>query len=188
MTQRGRPRKHHWLELQDLEESFSQDAQYLKWASANNMALQTLAATGCPRCHSLKSELRHDPKFKIIRFHCLACHHETSYRIKMPKPGSFYIVPVLTNGIQVGEKIVDSYHVATRRERSDALVARITQGVDSGRASLGGEWYVDGKAGGAHDQKRYFTSMEDVRMLCNLNRMRVEHEKRLRELEREAKP
>jgi hypothetical protein len=105
----------------------------------------------------------------------------------MPKPGSFHIVPVLAGGIQVGENIVDSYHPSTWRERNDAIVARVTRGVDSGRVSLGGEWYVDGKVGGVHDQKRYFVGIEDVKILCSLNRMRLDHEKRLRELEEEAR-
>ncbi len=187
MTRRGRPRKHKWLELQDLKDAFSADAQYLKWASANNMALQTIAATGCPKCRSMRFELRHDEKFKVIRFHCLACRHETSYRIKMPKPGSFHIVPVLIDGVQIGEKIIDSYHPLTKRERSDATVLRVTQGVDSGRVSLGGEWYVDGEVGGVHDQKRYFASLEEVKILCSWNRMRMEHERRLREIEEESR-
>jgi hypothetical protein len=106
----------------------------------------------------------------------------------MPKPGSFHIVPVLTDGVQVGEKIVDSYHPLTRRERSDAVVLRVTQGVDSGRVSLGGEWYVDSELGGIYDQKRHFTSLEEVQVLCGWNRMRVEHERRLRELEKETRP
>jgi len=187
MTRRGRPRKHKWFELGDLKDEFSSDAQYLKWASSNNTALQTIAATGCPKCRSNKFELRHDEKFKVIRFHCHACRHETSYRIKMPKPGSFNIVPILADGFQIGEKTVDYYHPLTDRERSDTLVLKVTQGVDSGRISLGGEWYVDNEVGGVHDQKRYYANFEEVKLLCSWNKIRLEHEKRLRELEEDSK-
>ena len=139
------------------------------------MALQTIAAAGCPECRSRNFELRHDEKFKIIRFHCVECRHETSYRVKTPKPGSFEVVPILHDGIQVGEKIVDYYHPATRRQRSDALVLKVTQGVENGRVSLGGEWYVDGTVGGLHDQKRYYVNFGEVIVMCNWNRMQLEH-------------
>lgn len=186
MTQRGRPRKHRWFAFKDLENGFSPEAQYLKWASANNTALQTVAATGCPKCHGYNFELRHDKKFEIIRLHCFECRHETSYRINVPKPGSFEVVPVFKNGIQVGEKIVDSYHPATRRQRSDALVLKVSRGVESGRISLGGEWYVDGTVGGVYYQKRYYLNFGEAMLVCNRNRMQVEHEKRLRGLEKEV--
>jgi hypothetical protein len=186
MTQRGRPRKHRWFPFKDLEYQFSPDAQYLKWASANNVALQTVAATGCPACHGDNFELRHDRKFKIIRFHCIQCRHETSYRIKTPKPGSFEIVPILHNGFQIGEKIIDSYHPMTSRQRSDALVLRVSRSIDNGRVSLGGEWYVDTAFGGVHDQKRHYASFDEVMLLCNWNRVQMEHEKRLRELEEDT--
>lgn len=183
MTQRGRPRKHRWVSFKSLENEFSPEAQYLKWASANNTALQTVAATGCPQCRSSNFEFRHDKKYKIIRFHCFECSHETSYRIKMPKPGSFEIVPVFVNGIRLGEKTVDYYHPATKRQRSDAIVLRVSRNVESGRISLGGEWYVDGIIGGVYNPKRYYVSFEEVMLACSWNRMQAEHEKRLRELE-----
>lgn len=186
MTRRGRPRKHMWLSFRDVESELSLDAQYLKWASANNTALQTVASTGCPRCQSDNIEFRHDKEYKVIRFHCIECRHETSYRIKTPKPGSFSIVSILHNGVQVGEKVVDSYHPATKRERSDALVLKASYGVDSGRVSLGGEWHVDGTVGGTHDQKRYFVNFEEMMLMCSWNRMQQEHEKRLRELEEDS--
>lgn len=187
MTRRGRPRKYKWFELEDLRNEYSSDAQYLKWASSNNTALQTIAATGCPKCRSRKFELRNDEKFKIIRFYCAACRYETSYRVKMPKPGSFQVVPILADGVQIGEKIADSYHPLTRMERSDAIVLKVTQRVDSGRVSLGGEWYVNNKIGGVHDQKRYYANFEEVRLLCSWNKMRMEHERRLRELEEDGR-
>ncbi len=183
MKQRGRPREHRWFSFKDLGDQFSPEAQYLKWASANNAALQAVAATGCPACHGENFELRHDKKYKVIRFHCIQCRHETSYRIKMPRPGSFEIVPILHNGFQVGEKIVDSYHPATKRQRYDALILRVSQSVESGRVSLGGEWYVNSAVGGVHDQKRYFVNFGEVIVLCSWNRMQMEHERRLRELE-----
>ena len=187
MMRRGRPRKYKWFSLGDLEDEYSSDAQYLKWASSNNMALQTIAATGCPKCHGWKFELRNDEKFKIIRFYCAACHYETSYRVKMPKPGSFHMVPILAEGVQIGEKIADSYHPLTRRERSDVVVLKVTQKVDRGRVSLGGEWYVNSEAGGVYDQKRYYATFEEIKILCNWNKMRMEHERRLRELEEDAR-
>ncbi len=186
MTLRGRPRKYTWFSFRDLKREFSSDAQYLKWASANNIALQTVAATGCPRCSSDNFELRHDQKFKVIRFHCIKCRHETSYRIKMPKPGSFEIVPILYNGVQIGEKIIDSYHPLTRRQRSDAFMLRATRGVENGRISLGGEWHIDGITGNLQDQKRYHVNFEEIMQLCSWNRMQTEHKKRLQELEEDG--
>ena len=186
MTQRGRPRKHRWVSFKSLENEFSPEAQYLKWASANNNALQTIAATGCPNCHSENFELRHDNKYKIIRFHCIECRHETSYRIKTPKPGSFEVVPIFEKGIKVGEKIVDSYHPATKRQRNDALVLKFSRDVDNGRVSLGGEWYIDGVVGGVYNQKRYYANFGELMLTCSWNRMQAEHEKRLRELEGES--
>jgi len=183
MTQRGRPRKHRWLSFKDLEEEFSLDAQYLKWSSANNYALQTVAATGCPKCHNKDFELRHDRKFKIIRFHCFECRHETSYRIKTPKPSGLQIIPVFKNGVQVGVSIVDHYHPATRRQRNDTIVLKISRGIETSRKSLGGEWYVDEITGGAHNQKRFYANFKEIMLVCSWNRMQAEHEKRLRELE-----
>lgn len=182
MGPRGRPRKHLWFSLRDLENQFSLSAQYLKWASSNNVALQTIAATGCPRCHTENFELRHDQPNKNIRFHCFECRHQTSYSIKMPKPGSFRIVPVLNNGVQIGEKIVDFYHPATERQRSDASVLNVSRAVDNGRISLGGEWYYEG-GGGVHNQKRFYLNFEEVILTCRWNRMQAEHERRLRKLE-----
>jgi len=158
----------------------------LKWASANNVALQTVATTGCPRCRATNFELRHDKKHKVIRFHCIECRYETSYRIKVPKPGSFKIIPIFKNGIQVGDKIADSYHPVTKRQRSDALVLKFSRNVETGRMSLGGEWYVDSMVGGVHSSKRYYVSFEDVNLMCSWNRMQAEHEKRLRILEEDS--
>lgn len=184
MTSRGRPRKHRWFSLDDLSSDFSLNAQYLKWASSNNLAIQSVAATGCPRCHCDNFELRLDRKYKIVRFHCIECLHETSFRVKMPKPGTFTIDPIFENGIQVGEKIVDRYHPLTQRQRSDILVMKTLQDVESGRISLGGEWYVGVVTGGLHGQKRRCLSLEEATRICNRNNMQIEHEQRLRELER----
>jgi hypothetical protein len=186
MSGRGRPRKYTWFNRKALVDDYSSEAQYLRWASANNMALQTVAATGCPRCKRHAYELRHDRVHKIIRFKCTECSHETSYRIKVPKPGSYEVVPVFHNGMQVGEKILDHYHPATKRQRSDAVVLKVSRGVNSGRISLGGEWFIGGSAGGLHDQKRHFTSFEEAFLICNCNKMLVEHEVRLRKLEEDA--
>lgn len=186
MTQRGRPRKHKWFSLQQLEDEFTPEAQYLKWASANNVALQTVASLGCPKCFTDNVEFRHDVKYKIIRFHCRDCRYETSYRVQVPKPGSFEVVPVLKNGIQVDEVIVDSYHPATLRQRSDAIVLKFNRGVDLGRVNLGGEWYVDERVGGVHSEKRYYANVEEVRLICSWNRRQAQLEKRLCELEKDV--
>ncbi len=186
MGKRGRPRKHEWFSRKDLETTFSLHAQYLKWASANNVALQTLAARGCPECSDDSFELRHDRRHKIIRFHCFKCRYETSYRVKVPKPGSFEIVPVYENGFLVGEAIVDTYHPVTIRQRSDALVLNFCSGVESGRISLGGEWYVEHSTSGLRHQKRYYASFEEVMSICIWNRAQIEHERRLRNLEEDG--
>ena len=186
MSQRGRPKKYKWFLLRDLDSQFTASAQYLKWASTNNASLQTIASLGCPKCQSKNIEFRHDRKYMIIRFHCIECHHETSYRIKPPNPSSFEVIPLFYNGIQIGEKIVDHYHPATKRQRSDALIMRVSRGVEGGRYSLGGEWYVDGVVGGIYSQKRYYNSFDEVMLVCNWNKMQTEHEKRLRKLEEDS--
>ncbi|MFX0107901.1 MAG: hypothetical protein ACFE7R_06440 [Candidatus Hodarchaeota archaeon] len=185
MSRRGRPRKHRWFIATELQSDFSREAQYLKWASANSTALQMTAALGCPECRSKNFELRHDSTYRIVRFHCLDCRYETSYRINVPKPWSFKLVPILEGGIEVGEKIVDHYHPLTNREISDFLVQRTFQNIQSGRLSLGGEWYVRMVAGISH-QKRHFESFEDVRLICNWNKMQIEHETLLRQLEEDV--
>lgn len=86
----------------------------------------------------------------------------------------------------MGEKIVDSYHPATKRQRNNALVLRFSRGVESGRISLGGEWYIDGVVGGLYNQKRYYANFGEVMLACSWNRTQAEHEKRLRELEAES--
>ncbi|MCW3981739.1 MAG: hypothetical protein NWE81_01285 [Candidatus Bathyarchaeota archaeon] len=150
------------------------------------MSLQEVAATGCPRCQSLKVEFRHDRKHKIVRFHCVACRHETSYEVRLPKPGSFEIVPVMFNGVQIGEKIVDHYHPATKRQRYDAIIVNRSRGVENGRISLGGEWYSSKFSGSLPSQKRFYFSFEEAALMCNWHRTQLEHEKRLRELEGEV--
>ncbi len=104
----------------------------------------------------------------------------------MPRPGSFDIVPVFEDGVHIGEKIVDSYHPATARQRSDALVLKAYRGVHTGRMSLGGEWYIEGVVGGLHDQRRHYLSFEEAMLVCIWNRMQVEHARRLRKLEEDT--
>ncbi len=186
MTSRGRPRKYNWFSFKDLSCDYSKDAQYLKWASSNNWAIQSVVATGCPMCHTYDFEFRHDKKHKIIRFHCENCRHETSFRIKTPKPGTFKIKPVFKDGIQVNKKIVDSYHPLTERQRSDSIVTRIFQRVENGIISLGGEWCADMATGGSNDQKRYYSSFMEAIQICKQRNMQIEHEQRLSELEREV--
>lgn len=141
---------------------------------------------GCPRCQSLKVEFRHDQKLKIVRFHCVDCRHETSYEVKLPKPGSFETVPVILNGVQIGEKIVDHYHPATKRQRYDAIIVNRSRGIERGRTSLGGEWHTDQLVGSLASQKRFYFSFEEAALMCNWHQMQHEHEKRLRELEGEV--
>ncbi len=187
MTQRGRPRKHKWLTLEQLTNKQTPHAQYLKWASTNNIFLQTIAAIGCPKCKSRNIELRHDKIHKIIRLHCIQCRHETSCRIKTPKPDSYQAIPLILNGVQLDQAIIDRYHSATKRQRIDAIVLKISRNIEKGRINLGGEWYVDNTAKGLHQQKRYFISFEEVKLVCDWNKMQAEHEKRLRQLENDAK-
>lgn len=186
MASRGRPRKYKWFSFKNLSHDYSKDAQYLKWASANNWAIQSVVATGCSMCHTYDFELRHDKKHKIIRFHCKNCRHETSFRIKTPKPGTFKIRPVFKDGIQINEKIVDSYHPLTERQRSDSLVIRILHRVESGNISLGGEWFADMVTGGSNNQKRYYLSFDEAVQICKQRNMQIEHERRLNEIERET--
>lgn len=79
--------------------------------------------------------------------------------------------------------IVDHYHPATRRQRNDAIVLKFSRGIETSRASLGGEWYVDEITGGAYNQKRFYANFKEIMLACSWNRMQAEHEKRLRKLE-----
>ena len=186
MVKRGRPRKYAWLTLRQLTNKYTPHAQYLKWASANNTLLQTISVVGCPKCQRKDIELRHDKKHRNIRIHCIRCGHETSYRIKTPKPSSYKIIPIIRNGIQLGQKIVDHYHPATNRQRSDAIIIRVSKNIEAGRTTLGGEWYINRTTTGLHDQKRYYVNFEEVGIICDWNKMQAEHEKRLRQLEKET--
>ena len=186
MRSRGRPRKYKWYSFKEIERGSTDSIQHLKWVSSNNIALQRIAAVGCPNCRSKSFELRHDEKYKLVRFHCLECRYETSYRINAPKPNGFQIRPLYKNGLQVGEEIVDHYHPLTERQRADASVFRTTRMVERGNAFLGGEWHID-IIGGISNQKRYYLDFEEVRLICNWNRLQIEHEKRLHQLESEAR-
>jgi len=39
VRKRGRPQKHEWIEFKDLDNNYSPEAQYLKWAGVNNSTL-----------------------------------------------------------------------------------------------------------------------------------------------------
>jgi hypothetical protein len=93
---------------------------------------------------------------------------------------------VYKDGVQINEEIVDVYHPATRRQRNDAIVVHVFQGVEKGRISLGGEWFVNMATGGHSNQKRYYSSFEEAIKICKQRNMQIEHEHRLGELERES--
>ena len=151
---RGRPQKHEWIEFKDLDNNYSPEAQHLKWASVNNSALARPGSHGCPQCKSKNFKLRHDKKFKNIRFYCQECGHETSFRIKKPPKHNLRIIQIHNDkGILIGEKTADNYHEKTTREIVDSAVLLAEQKLD-----LGGEWF-DGVIG-IHEQDRYLTLEE----------------------------
>jgi hypothetical protein len=90
------------------------------------------------------------------------------------------------SGVQIGEKIVDRYHPATKRQRCDAIIVHRSRRVEQGRISLGGEWHTGLSSGSLGTQKRYYFSFEEAAFMCSWHRMQQEHEKRLRELEGEV--
>jgi predicted RNA-binding Zn-ribbon protein involved in translation (DUF1610 family) len=175
---RGRPQKHKWIELKDLDNDYSPEAQYLKWASVNNSALAHPGFYGCPKCSSKNIKLRHDEKFKNIRFYCPECGHETSFRIKNPPKHNLRIIPIHNDkGILIGEKTADNYHEKTTREIVDSAVLLAEQKLD-----LGGEWF-DGVSG-IHEQDRYLP-LEEALDRIKRNYMKTMLEAKLKKIEYE---
>ena len=178
MRKRGRPQKHEWIEFKDLDNNYSPEAQYLKWVSVNNSALARPGYHGCPQCKSKTFKLRHDKKFKNIRFYCQECGHETSFRIKNPPKQNLRIIQIYNDkGVLIGERTADDYHEKTTREIADSAVLLAEQKLD-----LGGEWF-DGVVG-IHERDRYLTLEEALERIKG-NRMKAMLEAMLKETEYE---
>jgi hypothetical protein len=79
----------------------------------------------------------------------------------------------------VGEKLADTFHEPTKREKADAVVLRTEQ-----NPLLGGEWF-DGTSG-VHMQHRYMTREEALERIAR-RKMRAQMEANLREIEEEEK-
>ncbi len=177
---RGRPPKHEWIDFKGLDNNYSSEAQYLKWASVNNSALARPGSYGCPRCSRKNFRLRHDKKFKNIRFYCQECGHETSFRIKTPPKHNLRITQIYNaEGIQIGERIADDYHDKTAREIVDSAVLLAEQQMD-----LGGEWFDD--VAGIQEQDRY-VSLEEALERTRRNYLKTKLEASLKETEFEIK-
>jgi hypothetical protein len=178
MRKRGRPQKHEWIEFKDLDNNYSPEAQYLKWASVNNSALARPGSYGCTQCKSKNFKLRHDKKFKNIRFYCQERGHETSFRIKKPPKHNLRIIQIHNDkGILIGKKTADDYHEKTKREIADSAVLLAEQKLD-----LGGEWF-DGVVG-IHEQDRYL-ALEEALERIKRNYMKAMLEAMLKETEYE---
>lgn len=174
---RGRTRKHLWVEFQKLDEDYSYEAVFLRWASVNNPALAECAQSGCPRCSRRNYRLRHDRKFDNIRFYCPDCGFETSYHIIHPKK-SLHSIDIYDNrGMLIGLKNIDDFHDKTKRESSDSQVLNAERNLD-----LGGEWF-DGVSG-TNSQSRYLTR-EDILKLIEERKMKRLMKAALEEIERE---
>src|SRR4030066_498859 len=174
----GRPQKHGWSEVQVLDTNSWREASYLKWACVNNSALARPGSYGCPQCSSKNFKLRHDKKFKNIRFYCQECGHETSFRIKKPPKHNLRIIHIHNDkGILIGEKTADNYHEKTAREIVDSAVLLAEQKLD-----LGSEWF-DGVSG-IHEQDRYLT-LEEALERIKRNYMKTMLEAMLKETEYE---
>lgn len=177
---RGRPRQFEWVEFKQLSEDYSSKIQFLKLASVNNSLIASLAVSGCPQCASKKFRLRHDIKHNIIRFYCSECKHETSFRIKKPPKSELQVTSIYDKrGMLVGEKLADTFHEPTKREKADAVVLRTEQ-----NPLLGGEWF-DGTSG-VYTQNRYLTLEEALERIAR-RKMRAQMEANLREIEEEEK-
>jgi len=177
---RGRPRRFEWVEFSGLDGDYSPEAQFLKSASVNNPAMADLAVSGCPQCASKSFRLRHDRKFDNIRFYCPECKYETSYHIKNPPRNELQIVSVYDKqGMLVDEKVVDTFHEQTKREKADAIVQRTEQ-----KLNLGGEWF-DGTSG-TNSQSRYLTREEALERIAR-RRMKAQIKAILTEIEEEEK-
>ena len=180
LQRRGRPRRFEWIEFKELSENYSSEAQFLKLASINNFLIANLAVSGCPQCAGKNFRLRHDKKHNNIRFYCPECKHETSFRIKKPPKSELQVITIYNKqGIIVGEKLVDTFHQPTRREKADAAVLRTEQKLD-----LGGEWF-DGTSG-VSTQNRFVTREEALKRIAR-RKMRAQMDAILREIEDEEK-
>ncbi len=176
---RGRPPKHEWIDFKDLGNNFSPEGQYLKWASVNNSALARSGSFGCSRCSSKTFRLRHDKKFRNIRFYCQECGHETSFRIKKPPKQNLRITQIYDNrGILIGEKTADDYHDRTKQEIVDSAVVLAEQRLD-----LGGEWFDD--VSGVQSQDRYLT-LEEALERTRINSMKALLEAMLEETDHQT--
>jgi hypothetical protein len=78
-------------------------------------------------------------------------------------------------GMLVDEKLVDTFHEPTKREKFDAAVLRTEQKLD-----LGGEWFDGGS--GISSQSRYLTREEALELIAR-RKMRAQIEATLREIE-----
>ena len=177
--QRGRRRKHNWIEFQNLDNDFSREARYLRWVSVNNPALAQSGQEGCPRCKGKNFRLRHDTKFNNIRFYCANCGFESSFHIIRPKQ-TFRTVELFDEkGRFIGLKKVDDFHEKTSRENADSKVALSERNLD-----LGGEWF-DGVSG-TNSQSRYL-SREEILKRIETRRMRRLMEAQLEEIEHQER-
>jgi transposase-like protein len=180
LQRRGRPRQFEWVEFKELAENYSSEAQFLKLASINNPLIANLAVSGCPQCAGKNFRLRHDKKHSNIRFYCAECKYETSFRIKKPPKSELQVVTIYDKqGMLVDEKLVDTFHALTKREKTEAAVLRTEQKLD-----LGGEWF-DGTSG-VNTQNRYLTREEALERIAR-RKMRAQMEAVLREIEEEEK-
>jgi predicted nucleic acid-binding Zn-ribbon protein len=178
--QRGRPRQFKWVEFKELDDNYSSEAQFLKLASVNNSLIASLAVSGCPQCAGKNFRLRHDKKHNNIRFYCPECKYETSFHIKKPPKSGLQVFSVYDKrGMLVGERLADTFHEPTKREKADAAVARAEQ-----KLELGGEWF-DGSSG-INTQDRCLTREEALERIAR-RKMRAQIDAMLREIEDEEK-
>lgn len=138
------------------------------------------AVSGCPQCASKRFRLRHDRKFYNIRFYCPECKYETSFHIKNPPKNELQIVSIYNEQVLlVDEKVVDTFHEQTKREKTDAIILRTEQKLD-----LGGEWF-DGTSG-TNSQSRYLTREEAIERAAR-RRIKAQMRAMLTEIEDEEK-
>ena len=178
--QRGRPRQFKWIDFKELDDNYSSEAQFLKLASVNNSLIASLAVSGCPQCAGKNFRLRHDKKHNNIRFYCPECKYETSFHIKKPPKSELQVISIYDKrGMLVGEKLADTFHEPTKREKADAVVLRAEQ-----KLELGGEWF-DGSSG-INTQDRCLTREEALERIAR-RKMRAQIDAMLREIEDEEK-
>jgi ribosomal protein S27AE len=142
----------------------------------NNPSIASLTASGCPQCSGKSFRLRHDRKHDNIRFYCPHCKYETSFHIRKPSKNELQTTPVYDKkGVLIGEKVIDTFHEQTKREKTDAIVLRAEQKLD-----LGGEWF-DGSSG-TNAQNRCLTREEALERIAR-RRIRAQMEAMLKEIE-----